>query len=97
VVLTFLLGRSLSRPLTAITVTMRQLATGDTAVAIRGNERRDEVGTMAGAVRVFQDNMIQAERLRTENEATRQRAAAERRGTVLAFAAKFESNVGTVV
>ena len=97
VVLAFLLGRSLSRPLTAITATMRQLATGDTGVSIPGGERRDELGTMAGAVRVFQDNMIEAERLRTENEATRQRAAAERRATVLALAAKFESNVGTVV
>lgn len=50
IVLALALGRSLSRPLTAITATMHRLSTGDTTVAIPGSERPDELGTMAKAI-----------------------------------------------
>ena len=53
VLLAFLLGRGLSRPLTAITAVMNRLSSGDTEVTIPGSERRDELGTMAKAVDVF--------------------------------------------
>src|SRR5262249_197885 len=41
VLLAFLLGRGLSRPLTAITAVMNRLARGETGIAIPGSERRD--------------------------------------------------------
>src|SRR5213078_2770864 len=53
VLLAFLLGRGLSRPLAAITAVMNRLSSGDIDVKIPGSERRDELGTMAGAVDVF--------------------------------------------
>jgi methyl-accepting chemotaxis protein len=53
-----LLGRSVSRPLIAITGAMERLSGGDTKVAIPGNARRDELGTMAKAVHVFKENAI---------------------------------------
>lgn len=58
--LALLLGRGMSRPLTAITAVMNRLSSGDTDVAIPGGDRRDELGTMAGAVDVFRRNMISA-------------------------------------
>src|SRR4029077_7045634 len=51
--LAFLLGRGMSRPLIAITAVMNRLSSGDTDVAIPGGERKDELGTMAGAVDGF--------------------------------------------
>ena len=51
ILLAFLLGRGLSRPLTAITAVMNRLSSGDTNVTIPGSERRDELGTMAKAGR----------------------------------------------
>jgi len=48
IVLAFLLGRGLSRPLSAITAVMNRLSSGDTDVTIPGGERKDELGTMAG-------------------------------------------------
>ncbi len=58
--LAFLLGRGLSRPLTAITAVMNRLSGGDTDVTIPGGERKDELGTMAVAVDVFRRSMLEA-------------------------------------
>ncbi|HEX3991660.1 MAG TPA: cache domain-containing protein, partial [Acetobacteraceae bacterium] len=58
--LALLIGRSLSRPLSAITATMNRLSGGDTSVTIPGSERPDELGTMAKAVDVFRQSMIDA-------------------------------------
>src|SRR5260221_14139035 len=60
VLLAFLLGRGLSRPLAAITAVMNRLSGGDTEVRIPGGDRKDELGTMAVAGHVFRHNMIEA-------------------------------------
>jgi len=48
--------RSISGPLGALDAGMRQLAGGDTAIAIAGVDRHDEVGAMARALTVLRDN-----------------------------------------
>src|SRR5262249_38881186 len=58
--------RSVTKPIGGMVVAMKQLAAGDTSVAVPGGERRDEIGAIAGAVQVFKDSMIEAERLRAE-------------------------------
>lgn len=68
-----LLGRGVVRPMQALTTAMRKLAGGDALVAIPAQERADEVGAMARAVRLFQDNLIQAERRAAEAEDLRVR------------------------
>ena len=57
ILLAFLLGRGLSRPLTAITTVMNRLSSGDTSVTIPGGDRKDELGSMAAAVDVFRRNI----------------------------------------
>jgi methyl-accepting chemotaxis protein len=96
VLLALVLSRSLSRPLTAITATMHRLSSGDTAVTIPGGERRDELGVMANAVRVFKDGMIETERLKADQALNKQRAEAERHEVVLDLAARFESSIGGI-
>ena len=51
--LALLLGRGMSRPLTAITAVMNRLSSGDTDVTIPGGNRMDELGTMAGLSTCF--------------------------------------------
>ncbi len=97
VLLALFLGRGLSRPLVAITATMNRLSSGDTAVTIPGSARRDELGVMASAVQVFKDSMIETERLKAEQEISKQRAEQDRRHAVLNLADKFESGVGGIV
>jgi methyl-accepting chemotaxis protein len=93
----FLLGRGLSRPLTAITAVMNRLSSGDTQVAIPGGERRDELGTMAQAVDVFRRNMIETMALREAQEADKQRAELEKRALQRQMADRFEAEVKGVV
>jgi methyl-accepting chemotaxis protein len=79
IVLAFLLGRGLSRPLAAITAVMNRLSSGDTAVTIPGSARKDELGTMAGAVDVFRRSMIEARTMREAQEASKQQAELEKK------------------
>jgi methyl-accepting chemotaxis protein len=77
VTLAVIIGRAIARPVRGMTAAMRALAGGDTAIAIPGLGRSDEVGEMAGAVEVFQRQAIDNIRLAEEQE--RERAAKDRR------------------
>lgn len=66
---------TLTRPISRITGVMNTLARGNTAVAVTGSERGDEIGEMAKAVQVFKDNMIAREQ--AETQITQQREEAE--------------------
>jgi methyl-accepting chemotaxis protein len=94
--LAFLLTRFVARPLVAITGVMRRLADGDLDVEIPGAERRDEIGAMAQAVRVFRENAAERQRLeserRTEAEGRERRVAAVDR-----LIADFDRDVGAAI
>ena len=62
--LSLLLGRAISQPISAMTSALTKLASGDFNVVLPGLHRHDEIGEMAGAARIFKDNMIETERLR---------------------------------
>ncbi|MBN9307188.1 MAG: hypothetical protein BGO82_07630 [Devosia sp. 67-54] len=66
----YVVGASISRPITRLTRTMGKLAEGDLAVAIDGAGRRDELGAMARAVEVFRQNAEKVAQM-TEAEAVR--------------------------
>ena len=65
---------SVSSPIRTITRAMLRLADRDMTIEIPGVDRSDEIGGMAGAVQVFKDNMLEADRLAGE-----QQEAAEQR------------------
>ena len=97
VLLAFLLGRGLSRPLTAITAVMNRLSSGDTEVTIPGGERKDELGTMAIAVDVFRRNMVEAGSLRAAQEAAKAQTELEKKALQRQMADRFELDVKSVV
>src|SRR3954447_2440209 len=97
ILLAFLLGRGLSRPLAAITAVMNRLSSGDIDVKIPGSERRDELGTMAGAVDVFRRSMIEASSMRETQEASKQQAEIEKKTLQRQMADRFEADVKSVV
>ncbi|CAH2603588.1 HAMP domain-containing protein [Rhodovastum atsumiense] len=71
------IDRGIAGPVRLLTEAMRRLARREMDVPIPGTGRGDEMGAIAGAVQVFKDNMLQADRLAAEQEA--ERAAKERR------------------
>jgi methyl-accepting chemotaxis protein len=97
VLLAFLLGRGLSRPLRAITAVMNQLSSGETDVKIPGGNRKDELGSMAAAVDVFRRNMIEANSLREAQEAAKAQSETEKTALQRQMADRFEADVKGVV
>jgi methyl-accepting chemotaxis protein len=67
--LVMMVRRRVCEPIVALTAAMSQLATGDASGEIPGADRNDEIGAMAGAVCVFKDNKIEADRLAWEQDA----------------------------
>ncbi|MXN47448.1 HAMP domain-containing protein [Shinella kummerowiae] len=74
----FLFANRLSRPITALVSDMNRLAGGDTTIAGKGEDRRDEIGDMARSVLVFRDAAIEKERLQRETATMREDADSER-------------------
>jgi methyl-accepting chemotaxis protein len=93
----FFTMRSIVPPIRRMTGAMAELAAGDTTVAVPGTTRKDELGEMAGAVQVFKDNMIEAERLRAEQAESEKRVAAQRKADMHKLADDFQAAVGGIV
>ena len=89
--------RSITRPLGQIVGVMERLSAGDTAVQITGEQRRDELGTIARAVAVFKSNAIAKQAMETRQAAMKQAAEAERRQALSQMADRFESSVRSIV
>ena len=89
----FLLGRSVVNPITAMTMAMRKIAEGDTATSIPALDRGDEVGAIAQSVKVFRDNMVEAGRLRGEQDVLKSQADSERKVLLARTADEFERGV----
>jgi len=84
--------RAIATPIVEMTDAMGVLSGGDHSVGIPGQSRSDEIGNMAGAVQVFKDNMIEAERLNEEK--LKSQEAQQRRVKVLdELSANFETDV----
>ncbi|SFS43872.1 HAMP domain-containing methyl-accepting chemotaxis protein [Methylobacterium sp. yr668] len=91
------LFRGVLRPIRRITAAMEALAAGDSAVAVPGLRRRNEIGAMAAAVQVFKDNLIRTRQLEAEAEAARQDAARQRGLAMRQVADRFADAVGGIV
>jgi methyl-accepting chemotaxis protein len=98
IVLAFLLGTGISRPMIAMCKAMRELASGNFDVVLPGLGRKDEIGEMAGAVEEFKVQAVaKAERDAAAHEAQSREASAARRAELIRFADDFEAAVGSIV
>jgi methyl-accepting chemotaxis protein len=97
VVLAWIIGNGIAKPIASMTAAMVGLAEGDLEVEVPGTERKDEIGDMAGTVQVFKDNAINVKRM--EEEADEQRLSAEKRvrDERIQLADNFESAVMGIV
>ncbi len=90
-------GQRIPIAIAKITDGMRRLANGDKDVEIAGDTRKDEIGDMAGALKVFRDNAQEMARLEAEQAAEKQRAEEHRRKAMMDMADQFEAEVGEIV
>ena len=73
----FLLGKGISRPMTAMCSAMRELAAGNFDIVLPGLGRKDELGEMASAVEEFKVQAVaRAERDAATHEAQNKASSA---------------------
>jgi methyl-accepting chemotaxis protein len=95
--LSFALGRGLSRPLKALTGSLRQLAEGDLEADVKGETRRDEIGAIARTVVAFRQRLKAQVSADAERDAQAKAAAeAERRDMLKKLAIEFEDSVNAL-
>ena len=98
VVLAWLIGRTISKPVVGLCAGMRELADGNFQVVLPGLGRGDEVGDMAQAVETFK--VKAEEKARAEAEAKMKQdqiAAQQRKADMMRLADAFEAAVGEIV
>jgi methyl-accepting chemotaxis protein len=96
--LAVLLGKGISRPMTAMCKAMRELANGNFDVVLPGLGRKDELGEMASAVEEFKvQAVVKAERDAAAHDAQNKASSAARRTELIRFADDFEAAVGAIV
>ncbi len=84
-------------PIRAMTSAMLKLAKGDSTITLPAEGQKDEIGNMAGAVAVFRQNMIEADRLRKEQLSLEERAQVEKLTAMNKLADDFEASVTELV
>ncbi len=92
----WLIGRSITRPLNGLAGVMKRLADGDTTARIPATHARDEIGEMARSVIVFRDTMIERENL-AQAQAEEGRAREVRSDTIAMTIAHFNQSVGSAL
>jgi len=98
IIVSFLIGRSISRPVVAMSEAMRELAVGNFDVQLPGLNRGDEVGQMAHAIQEFKVQAIaKAERETSEREERNRELAMARRTELYNLAESFEAAVGNII
>lgn len=91
------ISSGITRPIKNMTTAMKNLAGGDVAVVIPALGNKDEIGSMAGAVQVFKDNMIETNRLRSEQEKQRVQIEHDKKDMMNSMANNFERDVKSIV
>jgi methyl-accepting chemotaxis protein len=88
--------RSISGPLRALTGATRAIAAGDLSVRLAGIDARDELGEMARAVAVLRDGMVERERLAGQAVADAE-LRSRRAGEIDHSVTGFDASVGGVL
>ena len=94
---TFVIARSISRPLDTITGRMKALADDDKTIDVPYLDHRDEIGDLARALQVFKDNAVEADRLQAEQARAEEQAEADKRQAMRELADRFDREIGGIV
>src|SRR5256714_4025232 len=98
IVVSFLIGRNISRLLVIMSKAMRELAAGNFEVQLPGLDRRDEVGQMANAVQEVKVQAVaKAERETADREEKNRQQQAARRVELHNLAQSFQTTVGEII
>jgi methyl-accepting chemotaxis protein len=95
----FIISRSVARPLSAITMTIKQVAEGAEGVEVPHTDREDEIGALARAIGIFREAMDRNRNLNSqvlEGSKAREERARQIETSVEAFRGAIGSVLGAV-
>ena len=90
------LARTISSPITRMTVAMNHLAQGHNDVTIPAENQGGELGDMAQAMTIFRDNALKVEQLQHQELERERQVEEQRRAEMLALADDFEGHINAV-
>jgi methyl-accepting chemotaxis protein len=90
----WMVGRGIVAPVKRVTETTTRLAEGQLDLEVTETERKDEVGAMARALKVFQNNLLAS---KEREEKSKETLEAERRHVLLELADSLEKEIVDVV
>jgi methyl-accepting chemotaxis protein len=94
--LSVLIGKSIAGPLHGLAEAMKRLANGDTSGTIPATRAVDEIGDMARTVIVFRDNIIERDRL-TSDQANSTREKELRGESIAAAIVAFRNSINAAL
>ncbi|ABC23346.1 methyl-accepting chemotaxis protein [Rhodospirillum rubrum] len=92
-----LVGNAIVRPVRDMTQAMTRLAEGALGVSVPGTDRRDEIGAMSKAVRIFKDNAAAMLEMSRKSESLEREAQESRRQAQARLADRFEGEVAAMI
>ncbi len=94
--LAWAIARSVAHPVTHMTEVMERLSQGERTLTVPATARGDEVGTMARAVEVFRQGLIEADQLHEDQQAEAE-ARARRQDRMDALITDFDSAAARIL
>jgi len=89
--------RGLTVPLSLLTSATSRLGQREYHIDVPGTQRGDEIGALAGSIKLLRDEALAAENLRKDQEQHEARSVEQRRQAMLTMADGFEGSVKMVV
>lgn len=93
----WLIGRSITRPVRSLTNTMGDLTSGTLDITVPYTDNTSEIGDIARAIEIFQQNAVRTRQLEEEQKRQEERSATEKREMMARIASQFEESVGAIV
>jgi methyl-accepting chemotaxis protein len=94
--ISLLVGAGIAKPVVALAAAIERIASGTLDTPVPGEGRRDEIGAIAAAVRVFKERLIERNRLEREAADLHKSSAEKLRATEAAFATAARSQTEVV-
>jgi methyl-accepting chemotaxis protein len=93
----FGMGFGVIAPVSRMTEAMQRLARGELESDIPSLKRKDEIGSMAGAVQIFKDNALRVQAMESDQAAFKDKLEADRKAAMQEVADGFEAAIGRII
>ncbi|MFZ4126134.1 MAG: methyl-accepting chemotaxis protein [Rickettsiales bacterium] len=96
-IVAWLVGSSFARPIKGAANVIQSIASGNTDVEIIGADRKDEIGDLAQASRVFKDAVIERRKLEASQKEAEKQALIDKKRAQHELANSFENRVQGII